>query len=387
VTRKRRPAGATPALAATFFFWAALFIYAPILPAYAIARGASLGLVGIVVGAYGVTQGLLRLPIGVASDRWNCSRGVVQAGFAAISLGGLTLAVAHAPALLVLGRVLAGVGASTWVALLVLAVGAYPSARLTDAMSAVAVSATLAEVVAVLAGGLLAEHVGWAAPFYASTALAAAGLGPALRLAAPVATASTVTTWARVASAARRPQLLVVSALTALVTLTIYVTTYGFVPVLAVERGATRADLGVLGTLAQAGFAAGALITARAARRVTPPTLLMSGAGLVALSAALIPFVSGIRLLQLTQGLGGIGRGLVNPIAATLALSGVHESDRTTTMGLYQMGWTTGIVLGPPLAGWLAETHGLSTAFLAGAFASLVAVALGGWLRLQDRRP
>ena len=282
---------------------------------------------------------------------------------------------------------LAGAGAATWVALLVLAVGAYPAERLTDAMSAVAVFATLAEVVAVLAGGLLAEHVGWAAPFYASAVLAGAGLGPALRLTAPVATASTVTTWSRVASAARRPQLLVVSALTALVTLTIYVTTYGFVPVLAVERGATRADLGVLGTLAQAGFAAGALITARAVRRVTPPTLLMGGAGLVALSAALVPFVSGLRWLQLTQGLGGIGRGLVNPIAATLALSGVRESDRTTTMGLYQMGWTTGIVLGPPLAGWLAETHGLSAAFLTGAFASLVAVGLGGWLRLHDRRP
>lgn len=380
-------AGVAPALAASFFFWASLFIYAPILPAYAAVRGASLGLVGVVVGAYGVTQGLLRLPIGVATDRWRCPRGVVLTGLAAIALGGVLLALANTPVLLLGGRVLAGAGAATWVALLVLAVGTYPGGKLTEAMSAVAVAATLAEVGAVLAGGLLAEYVGWTAPFYASAVLATLGLAPALRLRAPVVPASEGTSWARVTRAARRPRLLVTSALTALVTLTIYVTTYGFVPVLALERGATRADLGVLATLAQAGFAFGALITARAARRVTPPTILMAGAGLVALSAALVPVVSGMLLLQATQALGGVGRGLVNPIAAMLVLSGVPESERSTTMGIYQMGWSTGIFLGPPLAGWLAEAWGLPVAFLTGAAASVVAAALGGWLWRKDRGP
>jgi predicted MFS family arabinose efflux permease len=379
--------GTRAALAATFFFWASLFVYAPILPAYAAARGASLRLVGIIVGAYGVTQGLLRLPLGVASDRWGCARGVVLAGLAAIAAGGVVLALGLAPLVLVAGRVLTGAGAATWVALLVLAVGTYPAERLTDAMSAVAIAATLAEVGAVLAGGLLADHVGWAAPFYASAALAACGLAPALGLPAAARPESRETSWARVVAAVRRPRLLVTAALTALVTLTIYVSTYGFVPVLAVERGATRTDLGVLGTLAQAGFAAGALLTARAARHVTPAALLITGAGLVALSSALIPVAPGMRFLQATQALGGIGRGLVNPIAATVVLSDVPESDRTTTMGIYQVGWSTGIFLGPPLAGWIADLWGLPAAFLTGAAASLVAVGLGGWLWLEARRP
>lgn len=56
-------------------------------------------------------------------------------------------------------------------------------------------------------------------------------------------------------------------------------------------------------------------------------------------------------------------------------------------MGIYQMGWSTGIFLGPPLAGWLAEAWGLPVAFLTGAAASVAAAALGGWLWLKDRGP
>jgi MFS family permease len=52
-------------------------------------------------------------------------------------------------------------------------------------------------------------------------------------------------------------------------------------------------------------------------------------------------------------------------------------------MGVYQATWAGGIVLGPPLAGWMADAHGLPAAFLTAAAASAIAAGLG--LRLTER--
>jgi predicted MFS family arabinose efflux permease len=337
-------------------------------------------MVGMVVGAYGVTQLTLRLPIGIAADRWNARRAFVAAGLAASAAGALLLALAPSPALLITGRALAGAAAACWVVLLVVAVGALPADRLPEAMSAVTVAGTVAEAAAVLAGGILADTAGWAAPFYAAAALATLGLVPATRLAGSP-TGRDTATWPRLARAATRPRLLLVSAVTALVTFAVYATTYSFVPVVARQLGARQTDIGVLTMLAQAGFAAGALAAGRAARHAAPSSLLALGAALVAASSAATPALSGLLALDAAQLLGGLGRGLVNPVAATLAIAGVPDEERTTAMGVYQATWAAGIVLGPPLAGWLADTHGLPAAFLAATLAATLAAVVG--LRLR----
>jgi predicted MFS family arabinose efflux permease len=366
----------------TAFFWASLFLYAPVLPGYAARRGASLTMVGMVVGAYGVTQLALRLPIGIAADRWNARRAFVAGGLLASAAGALCLALAPSPAFLVLGRALAGAAAACWVVLVVVAIAALPGYRLSEAMSAVTVAGTVAEAAAVLAGGILADLAGWTAPFYAAAALAVLGLAPATRLAGGGGGREPAT-WPRIARAASRPHLLLVASVTTLVTFAAYVTTYTFVPVVARDLGARQADIGLLTMLAQGGFAAGSLAAGRASRHVAGPRLLMVGAALVAASAAVTPWLRALVALDAAQLLGGLGRGLVNPVAATLAIAGVPDEERTTAMGVYQATWAGGIVLGPPLAGWLADRFGLPAAFLTAGLAAGVAGILG--LRLSSR--
>jgi MFS family permease len=371
---------ALPALAVTVLFWASLFVYAPVLPGYVAARGAPLGTVGLVVGAYGISQFLLRIPLGIAADRWVSRRRVVLGGLVAAGLGALLLALGETPGVLVLGRALAGAGAACWVALLVVTVGAFPGARLTDALSVITVVATVAEAGAVLAGGALAEWLGWTAPFYAAALLAGLGLLPAASLAEARPDGRGRPSGADLRRAATRPRLLIVSATTALVTFTVYTTTYGFVPVFAPRLGATPLDVGILATLAQLGFTGGALLAGLAGRRAPAPALLVLGSAVVAGSAAAVPAVPGLLALHATQLAGGIGRGLVNTVAAALALADVPEAERATSMGVYQATWALGIVAGPPLAGWVASEQGLAAAFLTGAAASAAAAGLAGWL-------
>lgn len=48
--------------------WFSNYLYVPVLSTYAVSAGASLSMVGIIIGSYGFTQMILRLPIGIISD-------------------------------------------------------------------------------------------------------------------------------------------------------------------------------------------------------------------------------------------------------------------------------------------------------------------------------
>ena len=54
--------------AVTFFFFASLYLYVPILPVYAESVVGKLSVVGIVIASYALPQLLLRIPIGVFFD-------------------------------------------------------------------------------------------------------------------------------------------------------------------------------------------------------------------------------------------------------------------------------------------------------------------------------
>jgi MFS family permease len=86
-----------------------------ILPVFAIHAetlpgGANLTLVGIAIGAYGLTQALLQIPFGWWSDRVG-RKPVIYAGLAVFAVGSFVAAVAGNIYVVILGRVLQGAGA------------------------------------------------------------------------------------------------------------------------------------------------------------------------------------------------------------------------------------------------------------------------------------
>ena len=50
-------------------FWFSLYAYMPQMTTYAKELGASYKLIGLIAGAYGVTQTILRIPLGIVSDK------------------------------------------------------------------------------------------------------------------------------------------------------------------------------------------------------------------------------------------------------------------------------------------------------------------------------
>src|SRR5258706_5978231 len=66
-----------------------LFFILPVFAVHApqLSGGDDLTLVGVALGIYGLTQGILQIPFGVASDRWG-RKPVIYAGLVVFAAGG-----------------------------------------------------------------------------------------------------------------------------------------------------------------------------------------------------------------------------------------------------------------------------------------------------------
>ena len=89
-----------------------LFLILPVFAVYAqsLDGGSNATLVGVALGIYGLTQGLLQIPYGGASDRWG-RKPVIAAGLVVFAAGSFIAAVATDIAWTIVGRAIQGAGA------------------------------------------------------------------------------------------------------------------------------------------------------------------------------------------------------------------------------------------------------------------------------------
>lgn len=99
-----------------------LFLLTPVfaVAALSVPGGNDAAKVGLALGAYGLTQALLQIPLGMASDRFG-RRVVVVAGMVLFVVGGIVCALAPNMDWIIVGRVIQGLGAvsaaiTAWVA-------------------------------------------------------------------------------------------------------------------------------------------------------------------------------------------------------------------------------------------------------------------------------
>ncbi|HEX4881368.1 MAG TPA: MFS transporter [Porticoccaceae bacterium] len=165
-----------------------LFMVLPVLalhaPDYA---GATALTIGLSLGIYGLSQGLLQIPFGLASDHWGRKR-MIALGIALFVAGSAVAASADDVYWLMLGRALQGAGAVSGVIMALLADLTREQVR-TRAMAAVGGSIGLSFAVAMALGPLIAAHWGMAAVFWVTAALGALGLPVLLAIPTPAAAA------------------------------------------------------------------------------------------------------------------------------------------------------------------------------------------------------
>jgi len=152
-----------------------LFMLLPVMALYAADYSGSTSLyIGLALGIYGLTQGLLQIPFGLASDRFGRKR-MILLGAVLFLAGSVLAALADSIYLIIAGRALQGAGAVSGVIMALLADLTREQNR-TKAMAAVGGSIGMAFAVAMVVGPLVASHWGLASVFWLTAVLAGIGI-------------------------------------------------------------------------------------------------------------------------------------------------------------------------------------------------------------------
>lgn len=367
--------------AITTLYWFSLYAYVPTLGTYAESLGASHRMVGLILGSYGFVQMLIRIPLGVLSDRVNRRKIFVLLGIALALISALGMGHFNSPVLLLVFRSLSGAAAATWVTYTVLFSSYFKSQDATKAIGYINSFNALGQMAAMLLGGIAAQYLSQQAPFYIAAAGGVIGITAAAGVVEKQNTLRKPVRITELLSVAKDKDLLLVSALAILVQLLTFATVFGFTPVAAKGIGANDFELGILTTISTLpGIFVSALSGAFFARRYGERKTLFAGFMIIAVSCLVIPLINNIYILYVSQFIGGCGRGLVFPLLMGLSIKKTEEDKRATAMGFFQAIYGLGMFIGPIAVGFLSDMAGLKWGFwftgITGIIGAIISMAL-----------
>lgn len=152
-----------------------LFMVLPVLTLYIDHyEGGNALLIGIALGVYGLTQGILQIPFGLLSDKIG-RKTVIIGGMLIFLLGSLVAANAESVTALIAGRALQGAGAVAS-AIMALLSDLTTEENRTKAMAAVGGSIGLSFALAMVVGPILASRWGLSGIFWLTSLMAAIGV-------------------------------------------------------------------------------------------------------------------------------------------------------------------------------------------------------------------
>ncbi|WP_109514261.1 MFS transporter [Pseudomonas ovata] len=152
-----------------------MFMVLPVLSTYGMdLAGATPALIGLAIGAYGLTQAILQIPLGFISDRIG-RRPVIYLGLLIFAIGSVVAANAHSIEGVILGRVLQGAGAIS-AAVMALLSDLTREQHRTKAMAMIGMTIGLSFAIAMVIGPLLTSAFGLSGLFLATGGMALLGI-------------------------------------------------------------------------------------------------------------------------------------------------------------------------------------------------------------------
>jgi MFS family permease len=153
-----------------------LFLILPVFALHApsLAGGDNLTLVGIALGAYGLSQAMLQIPFGMASDRWG-RKPVIYVGLAIFAAGSFLAASASDIWTAIAGRTLQGAGAISSV-VVALAADLTREQHRTKVMAMIGAMIGFAFALSLVAAPALYERIGMAGLFVLTGVLCLAAM-------------------------------------------------------------------------------------------------------------------------------------------------------------------------------------------------------------------
>jgi len=351
----------------TAIYWFSTYTYVPIFASYLEGLGFSSKVSGIIIGSYGFVQMLLRIPVGVYSDKLNKKKLFIKFGLIFSFISGIGIAYSTDSLWILLFRGLAGATASTWVDFTILFSSYFKKDETLNAIGKINFYGNIGQISAMLIGGAVAQHLGFKAPFL----LGSVGALVAFVLSFFIVDNKTAGGNAsdlsakKILSIAGDKTLITVSLIAVLAQLITFSTIYGFTPVYAQKLGAGALEMSLLTVFSAVPMAIASLLSGGVlSKRFGAKNVVVIGFLLNGVFTAIIPFVNSLWILIITQAIAGFGRGASFSLLMGLSILHMSSNKRGTAMGFFQSIYGLGMFLGPALMGIMGDALNLQQGFI-----------------------
>jgi MFS transporter, DHA1 family, solute carrier family 18 (vesicular amine transporter), member 1/2 len=334
----------------------------PVVPGYARALGAGTGLIGVIFAAYAI--GLVgACPLAAAATERLGARRVLIAGGMGTAASTLTWAAGGAVPVLIAARAMQGVAAAmTWTAGLALVSAGHDPSRRGQVMGWLMTAMAAGSVLGAPAGGLLADSLGYQAPFLLTTCLATAEVVAFWRLlpgGAPSRRRDKLTEHARALLARRSSRFTLLAVLGAATAVS---TVEPLLPLrLHQSLHLSAGSIGLLFGLTMLAFAAASPAAGLLADRIRPDRAIAAGLVCLGVITPVLALATSVPALCLAlAALGGALAVVLGPALTELGnATDAMGSGYGTSYALFNIAYAGGMLAGPVQGGLIAQAAGL----------------------------
>lgn len=393
------------------FYWFSLYVYTPYQATYLKDLGAGQTMIGLIAGAYGLAQIILRPPLGIIADLKGGTFSFMLAGVAIPAAASIVRLIAPAAGGFLTANLISGCGAAMWICFMVYFADLFGKDGMQQATALIMGANGCGQLLGYLLSTLTYRHFGMA--FLCQTSILASLLATGLALTLrperrprpvavnlaggsreePPATAPTTT------AADRRPSLkdllkvvsnkrLLVFSIFGVMQTGIALATVTNIDTQRIrELGAGQGQVGAMTVVFMAFQMIFSMWSASPGfRRFGSRLWLPASLAAAGLYCLLSPLATAPLHLFLVQVFSGFYAGVITSYALSEATAEIPQDMRTTAVGIYQCAVAVGIALLPFLSGLLADISGsLLTPYYVFAAVSLLSAALAVWATRTSR--
>lgn len=368
-------------------FWFAQYVYIPYQTPFLTAINVASNLIGLVVGAYGLSQLLLRIPIGMLAD-WYLNHklliifGTSLSGFASL----IRLVFPNGIGFLI-GNIISGIASSTWLSFMLFFLKINTKNSKVENMAILVMFNNIGMLLGFIISGIFYGQFSMSGLCLFS--IIAGILAFALSITLPdvaFSTNSGQNLWSNFFRVVKNKTLLICGLLAFIQQGVQMSTTMSFTTQVIKEIHAPEYSEGLSSIIFMMAAVIFAQITSsRLLSRFSKKGILIVSYILLAIYCFLVPITNNIYLIYFLQLIPGIGTGTLFAILNAVAISEVPQAALSTATGFFQSIYALGMTLFPIIAGQLRAKYSMITAFYVLGIASLI----GGFIVLLfgDKKP
>ncbi|MBS5950531.1 MAG: MFS transporter [Clostridium sp.] len=357
-------------------FWFSQYVYIPFQTPYLTIRNVSSNMIGIIIGAYGVSQCLLRLPVGLFADSISKNKLFILCGIIFTGLASIIRVIFPGGYGFLIANILSGVSSSMWISYMVHFTNFFSSDKQQKATSTIILVNNLGMLIGFITSTLFYEKLGMKALCIMSIVSAIIGTILALNIKEHETKKINKKLSVKDYLSICRDRRLIFFSLLALIQQGIQMsTTMSFTNQILEDLGATSVFVGLssifymLCAVASSWFA-----SSRLCNKYGPKFWIPTVFFLISIYCIFVPNVQNIYIIFLLQSLPGMSTGVLLSYLTSESMKNVPKEKKSTAMGFFQATYAVGMSIFPMIVGKISGLISIRASYLVLSLISVIGI-------------